>query len=362
MNVLIAGGGTGGHLMPALAIGAELAARRRDVTPVYVGAVRGLEATVLPARGVRHYLLPAEPIYRRSWWKNFRWPFLAWRVLAQCRRIMNVEQPVLAIGTGGYAAGPMLFVARRRVPIVLQEQNAFPGFTTRRLAHSARQIHLGFPEAARHLSPGVATEILTLGNPIAPPDTAVSRSAARQRLGLSGDGPVLLVMGGSQGALGLNRALAAAIDTGLLAGISILWSTGQGHWEVYGRYHQPPLRIARPFWDPIAEAYAATDLVVARSGAMTLAELSAWGLPSVLIPLPTAAADHQTPNARAMESSGAAVMLAERDLTPASLSDLVQRLVKDRARLGAMSAAAKQRAKPGATHDIVTRILALLPS
>jgi UDP-N-acetylglucosamine--N-acetylmuramyl-(pentapeptide) pyrophosphoryl-undecaprenol N-acetylglucosamine transferase len=362
VKVLIAGGGTGGHLMPALALGAELAARRKDVEPVYVGATRGLEATVLPARGVRYHLLPAEPIYRRQWWNNVRLPLVAWRVLHECRRIVHDERPVLAIGTGGYAAGPVLAVARwQNVPLVLQEQNAYPGLTTRWLAGSARQIHLGFPEAARRLSPGVTTEVFTLGNPIVPPSAAPSAAQARSRLGIAGDARVVLFMGGSQGALGPNRAVAGIVDGGLLPGVVMLWSTGQAHWERCRQYDKPPTRQVRAFWDPIADAYAAADLVVARSGAMTLAEICAFGLPSILMPLPTAAADHQTANAQALEASGAAVLLPESRLSAESLSQSVRSLLADPARLTRMRDAARRRATPDATRDIVTRILPLLP-
>jgi UDP-N-acetylglucosamine--N-acetylmuramyl-(pentapeptide) pyrophosphoryl-undecaprenol N-acetylglucosamine transferase len=363
VKVLIAGGGTGGHLIPALTLGDELASRRRDIELVYVGATRGIEATLLPARGVKHYLLPAEPIYRRTWWKNARWPLIAWRVLQQSGAIVRDERPVLAIGTGGYASGPVLWVAARHgVPLVIQEQNAYPGIVTRWLAGRARQVHLGFPEAARFITPGVRTEVFTLGNPIAPPAQVTDVAAARARLGVPAGAPVVLVMGGSQGARGINRALAAALDANLLPGITVLWSTGQAHWEAYRRYHALPARQVRGFWDPIADAYAAADLVVARSGAMTIAEVCAYGLASVLIPLPTAAADHQSANATALAAAGAARVLPESALTAGSLAATIRDTLADAAGLAATRAMARNRGKPEATRDIVTRILSLLPS
>src|SRR6185503_15840204 len=200
--------------------------------------------------------------------------------------------------------------------------NAFPGITTRLLARRARQVHLGFPEGARHLKPGRNTTIFTHGNPITAPQST-DRAAARVRLGAAPDARIVLVMGGSQGARAINRTVGAMIDEDLLSGATLLWSTGAGLFEENRRYHHPPDRLVRPFWDPIAEAYAAADVVVARGGAMTTAELCAWGLPSVLIPLPTAAADHQTANAKALDQAGVAIHLPESKLDPESLGQRI---------------------------------------
>src|SRR6266850_1564593 len=135
MKVVIAGGGTGGHLMPALALADALSAARPDLEVVLVGAQRGVENLILPKRRYRYHLLPAEPIYRSQWWKNFRWPLIAWRLLAECRAVLDAERPALVVGTGGYAAGPILYSAWcRGVSIAVQEQNAYPGMTTRFLA------------------------------------------------------------------------------------------------------------------------------------------------------------------------------------------------------------------------------------
>jgi len=154
IRVLIAGGGTGGHLMPALALAEALVGVRGDVEPVLVGAVRGVEARILPTRPYRYHLLPTEPIYRRQWWRNARWIVVLPRLLGAVRRLLDAERPAVVVSTGGYAAGPVAFAAARRgIPIVVQEQNTVPGITTRRLAGRARQIHLGFPEAAARLIP-----------------------------------------------------------------------------------------------------------------------------------------------------------------------------------------------------------------
>jgi UDP-N-acetylglucosamine--N-acetylmuramyl-(pentapeptide) pyrophosphoryl-undecaprenol N-acetylglucosamine transferase len=361
-RVIIAGGGTGGHLMPALAIAAALRELDPSIEPVLVGAERGVEATILPKRPFRYHLLPMEPIYRRAWWRNLRWAPIAVRVWRRCASVLDAEQPALAVGTGGYASGPILLRARlRRIPIALQEQNAYPGITTRWLSRLASQIHLGFPEGRARLRPGRRTSVFTLGNPISPPpDPRPGRVEARAALSIPGGAPVVFVVGGSQGAGSINRALASLLEEGQLGGIAVLWSTGAHAWAKCGRFDAPPLRQVRPFWDPIGEAYAAADLVVGRAGAMTTAELCAWGLPSLLIPLPTAAAAHQERNAEALASAGAAVLLQESDLTPGALREHVEALLGAPDRLDKMARSALARGRPNAARQIAGQLRSLM--
>lgn len=359
-RVIVAGGGTGGHLMPALAIAAALRSRRPDVEPVLVGAIRGVEAQLLPQRSFRFHLLPAEPLYRRQWWRNLKWPLLLPRLWAACGRVLDAERPGLVVGTGGYAAGPLLLAATRRgLPTAIQEQNAYPGLATRWSARRARQIHLGFPEAEAYLRPPAGAEVFALGNPIVPPEPG-SRAAARASLGLPAEGAVLLVTGGSQGSRAINEAVAGVLTGGLAPELCVLWSTGWTTHACFAGLARPPAVQVTPFWDPIGTAYAAADLVVCRAGAMTLAEVTAWGLPSVLIPLPTAAADHQTPNAKALESAGAAVHLPQSRLTPAVLAHVISEVFSSPARHAEMAAAARERGRPGAAVAIADRLLGLL--
>jgi UDP-N-acetylglucosamine--N-acetylmuramyl-(pentapeptide) pyrophosphoryl-undecaprenol N-acetylglucosamine transferase len=348
--------------MPALAIAAALREIRPDVEPVLVGASRGVEARILPERSFRHHLLPFEPIYRGEWWKNVRWLSLLPRLLSAGSRVLDAEAPAVAVGTGGYASGPILLQASRRgIPIVLQEQNAFPGVTTRWLARRARHIYLGFPEARDRLHPGRATEVFDFGNPIVPPPRErASVSQARARFGLPSHGPAVLVMGGSQGARSVNRAVAASLDAGLLQGLAILWSAGPGQWTEYRAYDHPPQCVVRPFIDPISEAYEAVDLAITRAGAMTTAELCAWSLPSVLIPLPTAAGDHQTRNAEAMARDGAAIHLPESTLNPDRLSRELQGVLRSPGQLARMAVAAQVRGHPNAAQNIAREILGLV--
>ena len=369
--VLFAGGGTGGHLYPALALGAALRAERPDVGVHYVGAQRGVEARVLPQQGVPHTLLPLEPLQRDRIWRNWKLLPAMTGAFAGLARLFVRLRPDLVVGTGGYASGPAcMFAVLTAVPVALQEQNSHPGFTTRLLSRFARQVHLGFPEAAPHLRPGKHTEILALGNPIRPPDPGLSQAVCRREFGIAEDAVVLLVVGGSQGARALNEALLGALEASsrgelppLPAQLEILWATGPAHLEAV-RARIAPLRDARRvhalgYIEAMPHALAASDVALSRAGAMATAELLAWGVPMVLVPLPTAAADHQTFNAQALAAAGAALHLPERELTPGRLWQELLALAGDDVRRAALAAAARGRARPDAARDIARNLLRL---
>lgn len=360
MRVLFAGGGTGGHLMPALALAEALRRLRPEAEPVLVGARRGLEATVLPRTPLRHHLLPLEPIYRTAWWRNLRWPLAGVRAWRAAGRVLDIERPDIVVGTGGYVSGPVVWRAQRRgIPTALQEQNAFPGIATRWLARHARQVHLGFPEARARLRPGPHTAVFALGNPIRVPEPG-PREAALRTFGLDPGRPTVLVFGGSQGARALNAATAGALASGALARCNVLWGTGTGQVARYASCAVPGRVAVQGFFDPMAAAYRAADLVVCRAGAMTTAEVCAWGLPAILVPLPTAAADHQTQNAHALEGAGAAVLLSQADLDATTLARVVEEVLGDEPQRAALAAAARRRGHPEAASEVVSKILTLV--
>jgi UDP-N-acetylglucosamine--N-acetylmuramyl-(pentapeptide) pyrophosphoryl-undecaprenol N-acetylglucosamine transferase len=350
-KVLIAGGGSGGHLMPALAIATALQASGHEV--VLVGASRGVEARLLPTRGFRYHLLPSEPIYRRQWWRNLRWPLLGVRLLWLIDRLFRSERPDIVVGTGGYAAGPVVWRGSGRgLPTAILEQDAFPGLTTRYLARRARHIYLGQPETRSLLRTGPDTQIFVTGCPITPPDQSL-RPVAHERFGLDRDMPVVLVTGGSQGARALNQAVGAWVGSESASAVQVLWATGPASYPEFQHLHRPPRVQIFDFLDPIAPAYATADLAVTRAGMMTIAELCAWGLPSILVPLPTAAADHQSRNAQVMAEAGAAQHLPQAELTPERLAQEVARLLQDRDRRERMAGIAEGRGRPNATVEIV---------
>jgi UDP-N-acetylglucosamine--N-acetylmuramyl-(pentapeptide) pyrophosphoryl-undecaprenol N-acetylglucosamine transferase len=371
-RVLFAGGGTGGHLYPALNLASALEALG-SVECHFVGARRGVEARVLPERQVEYTLLSIEPIRRDRVWRNWRLAPSAVATAMGLWRLGGRFHPDLVVGTGGYASGPAGFWAViRGVPLALQEQNSYPGLTTRWLSRWARQVHLGFPEARTYLKPGAATEVFEYGNPIRPPDPGLDRIGARRTFGLKEDATVLLVVGGSQGARTINESLLGALE--LVAagqrehpgGLAILWSTGPAHHEaIQARLDAAGVTEwvhALAYIDWMPGALAAADLALSRAGAMGTAELAAWGVPSILIPLRTAAADHQRHNAQALERIGAAVCMLEADLTPERLWDVVLALVGDPERRLAMAEFAKDRARPDAATAIARELMRLMES
>jgi UDP-N-acetylglucosamine--N-acetylmuramyl-(pentapeptide) pyrophosphoryl-undecaprenol N-acetylglucosamine transferase len=361
MRVIFAGGGTGGHLYPGLAIARALVKANPRVEPFFIGAARGIERDVLPQVGYAFELLDLHPLYRsRPWenWKTARGALSAWRKIgAEVRS----EPPACIVGTGGYASGLTLaYAVAHNIPFVLQEQNTFPGITARFFSRFAAQIHLGFPEGRRYLRPSKKTEVYDSGNPIEPPPAdAFEKSPSRRKWGFPpSGGSVLLIYGGSQGAQAINEAVAAWIDKGLPADLFIIWATGKSNYERFARYESARIKV-RAYIAPIADAYRAADIALSRAGAMATAELCAWGIPSIVVPLPTAAADHQTANARALAAAGAAEMIRQSELSAEMLGRTVESLVADPAKVAGMRAKALERARPTAAADIARHILRL---
>lgn len=360
-TIWFAGGGTGGHLYPGLAIARALVARDSTFAPFFIGAHRGIEREVLPTTEFPHALLDLHPLYRRTPWNNWRTvvgAIRAWRALTQ---LAKNGMPEAVVGTGGYAAGVALAWARMHgVPTMLHEPDSHPGLTTRVFSKGANAIYLGFSEAQGRLRVSDATVVQTLGAPIVPPPiTRVSKQDARAKWNLPLNDFVVLVVGGSQGARAINSTIAGWCARGLPNGVSLIWATGRTHFGSNEQYDSPSVRV-RAYLSPIADAYAAADVAVARAGAMTIAELCAWGLPAILVPLPTAAQDHQTYNAKSVAGIGAAIFMPQSELTVDSLKEAVNKLRSDALYLEQMRAAARDRARPTAAADIADALVAQL--
>lgn len=361
MRILFAGGGTGGHLYPGLAIARALVRLDANVQPFFIGARRGIERSVLPTAGFPYELLELHPLYRTRPWENWRTLgglASAWRRIGA---IAAAAPPSAVVGTGGYAAGAVLaWAASHGVPVAIQEQNSFAGLTVRQFSRWARAVYLGFPEAAASLHPAGRRVAIDTGNPIEPPPAVrPNRRTARGKWGFDSDlGKVLLVFGGSQGARALNDVVARWVDGGLPGGLHLIWGTGAGQFDQYSARASERVRVL-PYLSPITDAYAAADLALTRAGAMTTAELCAWAIPSVLVPLPTAAADHQTANARALERAGAALMMPQNELSVERLNGVVQALAENSTRLETLATAAAARARPDAAMIIARDVLAL---
>lgn len=362
MRVVFAGGGTGGHLYPGLAIARALVRARADVEPFFVGARRGIERDVLPKTEFPHVLLDLHPLYRTRPWANWRTlagGASAWRRIGA---LVAERRPAVVVGTGGYAAGVMMaYAVTHGVPLVQQAGDSFPGLTARLFSRWSREMYLAFPEAAKYLKAWGPDSLVDTGAPIEPPpEPRPDRAAARARWDIpSSTGRVLLVYGGSQGSLAMNRVVRGWIESGLPEDLHLIWGTGKGTFEQFrdldgGRVH------VRDYLAPVADAYAAADFALSRAGAMTTSELFAWSIPPILVPLPTAAADHQTVNARTLEAAGAAIHLPQSALTVERLDATVRALLLAPARLAQLAAAARARARPHAAETIARRILRVI--
>ena len=361
-RIVFAGGGTGGHLYPGLAVARALVRARPSIEPFFVGALRGIEHDVLPKTEFPHVLLDLHPLYRSAVWNNWK---TAAGALTAWRRIdgmVKQQRPALIVGTGGYAAGLMLaYGVVHRIPIVQQAGDSAPGLTARAFSKWSREIYLNFPEAAAALTAHHPGSLIDTGAPIEPPPSPrPDRRLSRERWGFPANGGhVLLIYGGSQGSLAINRVVAEWIDRGLPTDLFLIWGTGRATYEQFKHCEGPCVRV-RDYLSPIADAYAAADFALARAGAMTTAELFAWGIPPILVPLPTAAAGHQTTNAVTLERAGAAVHIPQAQLTVERLDGTIRRLLENPSELQRLAAGAATRARPQAADEIARRILALL--
>jgi UDP-N-acetylglucosamine--N-acetylmuramyl-(pentapeptide) pyrophosphoryl-undecaprenol N-acetylglucosamine transferase len=361
-RVVFAGGGTGGHLYPGIAIARALVRADPSIEPFFVGAQRGIERTVLPTTEFPFVLLDLHPLYRTAIWKNARTiagAISAWRHIG---RMVKEERPAMVVGTGGYAAGMMLAYARvHGIPMVQQAGDSFPGLTARAFSRSSREIYLNFPEAATVLKAHHPGSLVDTGAPIEPPPSPrPDRAAARAQWGFpETGGRVLLIYGGSQGSLAVNRVVGEWIARGLPEDLYVIWGTGRTTFEQFKHHESARVRV-RDYLSPIADAYAAADIALARAGAMTTAELFAWGIPAVLVPLPTAAADHQTTNAVTLERAGAAIHLPQSALTVDRLDTTIRGLLSSPSDLQRLADGAARRARPHAAAEIARRIIALI--
>ncbi len=355
MRVVIAGGGTGGHLYPGVAVARELLRRAPDTVVTFAGTARGLESRLVPKEGFALDVIRSVGLKGRSPMTVLRGLAMVPVSLADAWALVSRRRPDAVIGVGGYSSGPVVLVAAvRGIPTMLLEQNAAPGLTNRLLARVVRAAALTYDDAHGYFGrKGVVT-----GNPVRPEflsSPAASTGAAR--------GPRVLILGGSQGAHAINVAMvAAAAELGRrFPGLEVVHQTGpRDVADVRAGYERAGVAArTESFLDGVAAEMTAADLVVSRAGATTLAELAALGRPAVLVPFPFATDDHQTKNARAVAEHGAAVMVPERELS-ARLTTVVAELLGDRARLSAMAAAMKTLARPDAASRIVDRLSELV--
>lgn len=369
MRVLIAGGGTAGHVYPGLALARCLAGRGHSLG--FVGTDRGLEGRLVPEAGFPLHRIPAAPLARRLSPSVLGAPVIALRAAAGARRVVRDADAL--VGMGGYVSVPAVLAAwRERTPIVLHEQNAVPGLANRTLARFARAVALSFADAGPSFSRGLLgrwpggrrPRTVVTGNPVrdevrlVPGDQERLRTEALRELDLDQRRRTVVVFGGSQGALHLDRSAVGACR--LLAArddLQVLLITGPAHLETMRLGLEPPpsggLRVRMlGYLDRMELAYALADLVVARAGATSLAEITACGLPSLLVPYPHATGRHQEANARALERAGAASVMLDERVSADSLAGRIESLIDHRERLEAMASRSRAFGRPDAADAL----------
>lgn len=329
LRVIISGGGTGGHIFPALAIAEALKRKNAATEILFVGAQNRMEMEKVPAAGYPIVGLPVAGFDRKRIWRNFAVLVKLANSLAKARKVIKDFKPDIVVGVGGYASGPVLKQAQKKgIPTLLQEQNSYAGVTNKMLARQAKAICTAYPDMQRFFP----AEVITLtGNPVRESLTQCSctRDEACTKLGFDPARPLLFVTGGSLGARTINDSVKAALPLFEKEGIQVLWQTGKLYADECAAAAKGLSFVkATPFISDMALAYRAADLVVARAGAGTISELELLGKPALLVPSPNVAEDHQRKNAEALTSRNAAVMILDAD-APAKLGSTVCSMIKD---------------------------------
>lgn len=360
MRALFAGGGTGGHLFPGLAIADEVKRRQPDASITFVGTKDRIEARVVPQRGYAFAHIWIGGLQRKLTLGNVLFPLKVVTALVQSFFLIKKLKPDVVVGTGGYVCGPPLYVASLlRIPTLIQEQNSYPGITTRWLAPRVSEVHLTFESSKRFLSR--QDNVRVSGNPTSARLGTATRTEGATYFSLNPERTTMLVFGGSLGAHSINVAIARMLESIMKLHIQVIWQTGDADFERCTAALRPEwkddVRIQK-FIEQMEYAYAAADFAICRAGASTLAELTRVGVPAILIPYPHAAADHQTENARAMVEADAAVMIRDNELGEKLLATL-SKFHADASRLRAMKENAKRIGKPEAAARIADAVLRL---
>ncbi|MEX1276352.1 MAG: undecaprenyldiphospho-muramoylpentapeptide beta-N-acetylglucosaminyltransferase [Bacteroidota bacterium] len=358
-RILLSGGGTGGHLFPALAIAEEIQKLEPATEFLFVGTQGKIEARVVPERGYPFRSIWISGFHRRLTIDNLLFPVKVIVSLVQSLLLLRKFRPDVVVGTGGYVCGPVLFMATwLGIPTVVHESNSYPGITTRLLASRVRKVFTAFESTKNRLPSAVNVELV--GTPTRNVLGSVSQKEGRIFFGLEEHQPALLIVGGSLGAASINSAVLSSLDLLTGSGIQLIWQTGQSdHERVQLELGSRRVGWVGPFIDRMEFAFGAADAVACRAGATTLAELTRIGKPAILVPYPHAAADHQRHNARAMAAAGAGIMIEDHEVAQKFGRSVID-LLNDTPRLKAMSSASRALGRPDAGPVIAHKVLEFL--
>ena len=352
---IISGGGTGGHIFPAIAIADELKRRLPDAEILFVGAKDRMEMQKVPQAGYPIEGLWISGLQRKLSWQNLLFPLKFISSLLKSRSIIKRFKPDAVIGTGGFASGAVVKVAGQMgIPTFIQEQNSYAGITNKMLAKNAHKICVAY-DAMEQFFP--KEKIVKTGNPIRDGllNIAQYRSEGLSYFHLDSQQKTLLVLGGSLGARRINQLIEQQLPLFEQLGVQVLWQCGKLYYEEYKKYNSEQVRVLA-FIDRMELAYAAADVIISRAGASSVSELCVVGKPVIFIPSPNVAEDHQTKNARAIADKQAAILLRESELNE-QFTNTFSKLIADEAQQEALSAHIKALAQPNATKDIVNLIL-----
>lgn len=368
VKVIFAGGGTGGHLFPAIAMAEEFKKRYPESKVFFVGTKKGLEAEVVPKRGFKLYYIKIKGIKRRLDFKIFLFPFYVLLSLLQSYQILKGISPELVVGTGGYVSFPVVFLASlKNIPSLIQEQNSYPGISTRILSLWAERVCLAYPESIKYFIK--KKNLKVVGNPVREgiSEEFIEKEGEKKihlkNFDLEPDKKTVFILGGSQGSKAINDALLDGLNLKELEkDVQILWQTGKSDYpRIKDLVKGCKSKISVfPFIENMSEAYKVSDLLVSRAGALTLAEILCCGKPALLVPYPFAACDHQRHNAESLKKGGAAEIILQKDLNGKSLFRSVLELLKDEKRLKKMAEASKRLSQPKATSYLVDEMVDLL--
>ena len=359
-SIAIAGGRTGGHLYPALAVARSLKTMRSDLNVYMIGTSDGMEARIVPESGFEFHAVSAVPLRRSLHPKNLAIPFVLALGTLQSYMLLKRTKAAMLLSTGGFPCVPVLIAARiAGVRIFLQEQNSYPGLTTRLFARKAETVFAAYQSIEDFLHPDA--KVVQTGNPLRPGFEVGDRDEGVTCFGLDESRKTLLVFGGSQGAQALNRLISDNLDRiAARDDLQLIWQTGIADYDdCSDRFRQSGVAgVVLPFIDRMDLAYACADLTISRSGALTLAELAAAGKPAILVPYPFAAENHQVYNARLVEKKGAAILVRQDLIEESDPIGIAFKLLSDDRELSRMAANSQKLHRPGASDIIAGALLA----
>ncbi|WP_270172192.1 undecaprenyldiphospho-muramoylpentapeptide beta-N-acetylglucosaminyltransferase [Paenibacillus sp. SYP-B4298] len=359
MRIVLTGGGTGGHIYPALAVGKQALQDIPGTSLLYIGTTKGLESRIVPAANIPFEAVEITGFKRKLSLENVKTVLRFLKATSRSKELLRRFKPDVVVGTGGYVCGPVVYAAARLgIPTLIHEQNVIPGLTNQFLSRYAKTVAVSFEDSASHFT---GKHVLFTGNPCATQVLQADRAAGYASLGIRPGGRIVLIFGGSRGARALNEAVVDMLPAlGTLADVHFVFVTGESYYETIQQQLKsravPANLVVLPYLHNMAQVLAASSLVVSRSGASTLAELTALGIPSILIPSPNVTNNHQEHNARGLAVAGAAEMVLEKELSGERLLGDIRAIMTSPERLAAMKQAALTLGKPESASLIINEL------